>query len=79
MIAPYLMHVHIADNTREAAGLGSTNFKEMFYVLKDIGYEGPITMEFMPRLANPYASGDMETQSKLMDQYAEQAICYMKT
>ena len=79
MIAPYLMHVHIADNTREAAGLGSTDFKEMFYVLKDIGYEGPITMEFMPRLANPYASGDMETQSKLMDQYAKQAICYMKT
>ena len=62
MISPYLMHVHIADNTREAAGLGSTDFKEMLWVLKDIGYKGALTMEFMPRLANPYASQDVDTQ-----------------
>lgn len=78
MIADELMHVHIADNTREAAGLGSTDFKEMFYVLRDIGYDGPLTMEFMPRLANPYASGEVETKSQIMDAYAEQAINYMK-
>ena len=78
MIADELMHVHIADNTREAAGLGNTDFKEMLYVLRDIGYQGPLTMEFMPRLANPYASGEMETKSKLMDRYAEQSIRYMK-
>lgn len=78
-ISEYLMHVHIADNTREAAGLGITDFKEMLYVLRDIGYRGPLTMEFMPRLANPYASGDMKTQSELMDKYAQQAIQYMKT
>ena len=66
-------------NTREAAGLGKTDFKEMFYVLRDIGYKGPLTMEFMPRLANPYESGDLETKSHLMDKYAEQAINYMKT
>lgn len=79
MISDELMHVHIADNTREAAGLGNTDFKEMLYVLRDIGYEGPLTMEFMPRLANPYASGNVETQSIIMDRYAEQAIGYMKT
>ena len=78
MISDELMHVHIADNTREAAGLGNTDFKEMFYVLRDIHYQGPLTMEFMPRLANPYASGEVETKSKLMDAYAEQAIHYMK-
>lgn len=78
MIADELIHVHIADNTREAAGLGNTDFKEMLYVLRDIGYQGPLTMEFMPRLANPYASGEMETKSKLMDGYAEQSIRYMK-
>ena len=78
MIADRLIHVHIADNTREAAGLGSTDFKDMLYVLRDIGYDGPLTMEFMPRLANPYASGNVETQSRLMDGYAKQAIDYMK-
>ena len=79
MISPYLMHVHIADNTREAAGLGHTDFKEMFWVLRDIGYSVPLTMEFMPRLADPYASQDVETQSAQMDRYALQAITYMKT
>ena len=72
------MHVHIADNTREAAGLGNTDFREMLRTLKDIGYKGPLTMEFMPRLANPYASQDVETQSALMDRYAEQSISYLK-
>lgn len=66
MIADRLIHVHIADNTREAAGLGKTDFKEMFYVLRDIGYKGPLTMEFMPRLANPYESGDLETNSTVL-------------
>ncbi|MFZ3070238.1 MAG: sugar phosphate isomerase/epimerase family protein [Anaerolineaceae bacterium] len=79
MIADQLMHVHVADNTREAAGLGRIDFKEILYVLRDINYQGPLTMEFMPRLANPYASGNVETQSTLMDGYAEQAITYMKT
>jgi len=77
--APYLKHVHIADNTREAAGLGYTDFKEIFYVLKEIEYQGAITMEFLPRVADPYAASDMTTKSKLMDYYAEQAIRYMKT
>ncbi|MDR1112214.1 MAG: sugar phosphate isomerase/epimerase [Bacteroidales bacterium] len=78
MIAKYLIHVHIADNTREAAGLGSTNFKEVLYTLRDIGYKGALTMEFMPRIANPYALTDMTTHSKVMDDYAEQSINYMK-
>lgn len=78
MVSDKLIHVHIADNTREAAGLGHTDFKEMLYVLRDMGYNGALTMEFMPRLANPYASGDVQTQSKLMDGYAKQAINYMK-
>lgn len=79
MIADYLMHVHIADNTREAAGFGNTDFKEVLYVLRDINYQGPLTMEFLPKLANPYAASDMGTHAKLMDHYAGHAINYMKT
>lgn len=79
MIADELMHVHIADNTREAAGLGSTDFKEMLYILNSIGYSGSLTMEFMPRVADPYASGNVDTKSKLMDRYAKQSIEYMRT
>lgn len=78
MIADQLVHVHIADNTREAAGLGSTDFKAALRTLLDIGYKGSLTMEFMPRLANPYESGSLSTQSELMDTYAKQSIDYMR-
>lgn len=78
MAAPYLMHVHIADHTREAAGMGGTDFKAVLHALKNIGYKGPLTMEFMPRVANPYEIGDLETKSRQMDLYAWQSIEYLK-
>ena len=78
MMSPWLKHVHIADNTREAAGMGNTDFKEVLRILKETGYEGVLTMEFMPRVANPYEIGDMDTQSRQMDHYAKQSIEYMK-
>lgn len=77
-VAKHLMHVHIADNTRESAGLGSIDFKSLLYVLKDIEYQGPLTMEFLPRVANPYQVTDTKTHSELMDSFAEQAIHFMK-
>ena len=59
--------------------MGTTDFREILEVLREIGYEGALTMEFMPRVANPYEIGDMDTKSRQMDQYAKQAIDYMKT
>lgn len=46
--APYLKHVHIADNTRQAPGYGKINFKEILGILMDIGYQGCLTMEYLP-------------------------------
>ena len=79
MIRDYLLHVHIADNTREAAGMGSTDFKEVLRVLRNIGYKGSLTMEFMYRLADPYSATGLNTQTQLMDRYAKQAIEYIRT
>lgn len=78
MIKDYLLHVHIADNTREAAGMGNTDFKEILRVLQNIGYTGSLTMEFMYRVADPYSAQEMDTQAGLMDQYAKQAIAYIR-
>jgi sugar phosphate isomerase/epimerase len=78
MIADKLLHVHIADNTREPAGLGHTDFKEILRVLKKIGYNGSLTMEFMYRVADPYSSASVKTEAGLMDRYAKQAIDYIK-
>lgn len=78
MIRDKLWHVHIADNTREPAGMGSTDFKEALRALNRIGYEGSLTMEFMYRLADPYSSREVSTQTKRMDYYAKQAIDYIR-
>jgi D-psicose/D-tagatose/L-ribulose 3-epimerase len=78
MVRDYLLHVHIADNTREAAGLGHTDFKEALKTLKNIGYDGSLTMEFMNRLANPYASTDIGNQAERMDRNAKQSIDYIR-
>jgi sugar phosphate isomerase/epimerase len=78
MIQDKLLHVHIADNTREPAGLGHTDFKEIIKTLSRIGYKGSLTMEFMFRLANPYSSAGIKTEAGLMDTYARQAIDYIR-
>lgn len=78
MIRDELVHVHIADNTREAAGMGSTDFKEVLCILKSIGYQGSLTMEFMYRVADPYSAIEFSTQTDLMDRYAKQSIDYIR-
>ncbi|HJA13140.1 MAG TPA: sugar phosphate isomerase/epimerase [Candidatus Mediterraneibacter merdipullorum] len=78
LVRDYLLHVHIADNTREPAGMGHTDFKEVLRALERIGYTGSLTMEFMYRLANPYSAQEMESRTGLMDSYAKQAIDYIR-
>lgn len=79
-IAPYLIHVHIADNTREAAGLGMTDFKEVMRTFMEIGYQGAITMEFMPPISNPYlvAVRQPNDSGRINDLYTRQSIEHIK-
>ncbi|GAB6118349.1 sugar phosphate isomerase/epimerase [Thermoanaerobacter brockii subsp. lactiethylicus] len=79
LIAPYLIHVHIADNTREAAGLGKINFREVMSTLKEIKYNGPITMEFLPAISNPYLTSQFEQKDDILDYFTEQSIKYIKS
>ncbi|MFY4776317.1 sugar phosphate isomerase/epimerase family protein [Metabacillus sp. RGM 3146] len=78
-IARYLIHVHIADNTREAAGLGQVNFLEVIDTLREVNYKGPITMEFLPPISNPYLVSDYGGKSELYDFYTEQSIKHIKS
>lgn len=48
-----LGYVHVADNTRLSPGTGSLDFKKIFDVLKEIGYDGYATVECFP-----YPSGE---------------------
>lgn len=53
-----LFDVHVADNNRMACGQGQLDWAGIMGTLKDIGYDGSITVEFVPPLdrtpANPY-------------------------
>ncbi|TMV49514.1 sugar phosphate isomerase/epimerase [Paenibacillus mesophilus] len=77
-IAPYLAHVHIADNTREAAGLGQTDFTEVFRTLIELGYRGNVTMEFLPRVSNPYKAAEQNGSGAIYDNYAKQSIEHIR-
>jgi D-psicose/D-tagatose/L-ribulose 3-epimerase len=77
-ISRHLAHVHIADNTREAAGLGQTDFKPIISFLKDINYNGYITMEFLPAVSNPYLASEFQGETNIFDDYTERSIQHMK-
>lgn len=79
MIADKLIHVHIADNTREPAGMGTIDFNTVVRTLRDIRYQGILCMEFLPRVADPYQLFMNSSQSLLMDRYADSALRYMKS
>jgi len=53
-----LVDFHVADNNRMAPGQGAVNWKGVISTLKEIGYNGSLTVEFVAPLdrtpANPY-------------------------
>jgi D-psicose/D-tagatose/L-ribulose 3-epimerase len=77
-IAEHLVHVHIADNTREAAGLGQTDFAPIISLLKDLNYKGYITMEFLPPVSNPYLVTKVQGERNIFDDYTKQSIQHIK-
>jgi D-psicose/D-tagatose/L-ribulose 3-epimerase len=53
-----LFDFHVADNNRMACGQGALNWGAIIGTLKEIGYDGSLTVEFVPPIdrtpANPY-------------------------
>ncbi|NAS11537.1 sugar phosphate isomerase/epimerase family protein [Poritiphilus flavus] len=55
-IAPYLRHVHISENDRGTPGSGQVNWREVFATLKEIGYDGWLTIEAFSTLIPEFAN-----------------------
>jgi sugar phosphate isomerase/epimerase len=55
-----LVDVHVADNNRMACGMGALDWKKIISTLKEIGYNGALTVEFVAPVdrtpANPYTN-----------------------
>jgi D-psicose/D-tagatose/L-ribulose 3-epimerase len=56
--APRLNDFHVADNNRMACGMGALDWAKIIGTLKEVGYDGALTVEFVAPLdrtpANPY-------------------------
>jgi D-psicose/D-tagatose/L-ribulose 3-epimerase len=55
-IAPYLKHVHISENDRGTPGSGQVHWQEVFNTLKEVGYDGWLTIEAFSRLIPEFAN-----------------------
>lgn len=55
-ISPVLKHVHISENDRGTPGSGQVNWEEVFSTLKEVNYDGWLTIEafstIIPEFAN---------------------------
>ncbi|MEL7161111.1 MAG: sugar phosphate isomerase/epimerase [Bacteroidota bacterium] len=67
--ADRLVNFHVADNNRMAPGMGSLDWARVVSVLKDVGYDGGLSVEFCPPLdrtpANPYPGSVDENREGL--------------
>lgn len=50
----WIQHLHAADNTREAPGKGTMDWREIIRALHDVEYQGGISLEPLPKGASPY-------------------------
>ena len=48
-VAPVLAHVHISENNRGTPGTGQVNWAENFRTLREVGYDGWLTIEAFGR------------------------------
>lgn len=64
-----LADFHVADNNRMACGMGALDWPKIIGTLKDIGYDGAITVEFVAPLdrtpANPYKNAVASAEAEL--------------
>ena len=64
-----LYDFHVADNNRMACGQGALNWRDIVGTLKEIGYDGALTVEFVAPIdrtpANPYKNAMASAEKEL--------------
>jgi sugar phosphate isomerase/epimerase len=64
-----LVDFHVADNNRMGCGQGALDWKKIVATLKEVGYDGALTVEFVAPLdhtpANPYKNAMASAESEL--------------
>jgi sugar phosphate isomerase/epimerase len=67
-----LFDFHVADNNRMACGMGALNWRDIVNTLKEIGYDGALTVEFVAPIdrtpANPYLNATASAERELTEE-----------
>lgn len=67
-----LFDFHVADNNRMACGQGALNWRDIVGTLKEIGYDGALTVEFVAPIdrtpANPYKDATAAAEAELTEE-----------
>jgi len=74
----WLRHLHAADNTREAPGKGTMNWREIIRALHDIEYQGGISLEPLPKGASPYDARKGIIPKEKLDADLRYGLNYLK-
>ena len=64
----HLVYVHVADSNRLQPGCGHLDFRPGFRALKEIGYDGPLAIEF--RVDGPYDDAIREAVTLIRREWA---------
>jgi sugar phosphate isomerase/epimerase len=75
----YLVHLHVGDSNRAAPGMGHTNFVPLLKALKNIDYQGYITMELTPPAADLSIYADMYDMTTFLEEYPKTALKTLKS
>lgn len=73
-----LVNMHVSDSQRGPVGHGHTDFAAIMKALKEIGYQGLLTMEPVPPEPNALLAVRMERYKHLWDTYAEECITWLR-
>ena len=69
-----LYYLHIADSNRAAPGRGHIDFEPIARALRDINYDGWVSMELLPAAADPFGG---VVQEEFYDQYTQESIEFL--
>lgn len=74
----WLRHLHAADNTREAPGLGTMPWMEILRALHDIDFKGGISLEPLPKGSSPYDARDGLIPAEALDGALATGLGYLR-
>ena len=72
-------HLHCADNTRQAPGKGTMDWKEIIRALYDINYRGIMSLEPLPKGASPYDARKGAIPKEKMDAELSFALKHLRS